>query len=413
VISYPEALRLILEQVAPLPQAKVRIDSLLGSYLSQPVTAKFAMPRFDNSAVDGFGVLCADLESASDQKPAKLEMLGEIAAGSADEFKLTTGTAVKILTGGRVPESVEAVVMKEHCSENYGFVNVSTTTSPGENIRKAGGEFRAGEQVLPAGIRINPPVIGVLATLGYSSFTAHTKPRVAIVTTGDELVQPGHALAQGQIYDSNSFALQAALAALGIDEWFVHHARDTKKSTKQAFDFALEQADVILSSGGVSVGDHDYVKPTLEEMGVETVFWRIAVKPGKPVYFGTLEQPRRKQKKLIFGLPGNPVSVLVTFNEFVKPALLKLMGNIDQKPKRLPALLTRTLRKQAGRLDLVRGVLDVNENGQLVVHPTSGQESHMLSGLALGDCLIHFDAESELIPEGSIVSVVMLNWNGS
>jgi molybdopterin molybdotransferase len=412
VISYPEALRLILEQVAPLPQAKVRIDSLLGSYLSQPVTAKFAMPRFDNSAVDGFGVLCADLEGASEEKPAKLEMLGEIAAGSADEFKLTTGTAVKILTGGRVPPSVEAVVMKEYCSENYGFVNVSTTASSGENIRKAGGEFRVGDQVLPAGIRINPPVIGVLATLGYSSFTAHTKPRVAIVTTGDELIQPGHALGQGQIYDSNSFALQAALAAIGIDEWFVHHARDTVKSTKQAFNFALEQADVILSSGGVSVGDHDYVKPTLEEMGVETVFWRIAVKPGKPVYFGTLEQPRRKQKKLIFGLPGNPVSVLVTFNEFVKPALLKLMGNIDEKPKRLPALLTRTLRKQAGRLDLVRGVLDLNENGQLVVHPTSGQESHMLSGLALGDCLIHFDAELELIPEGSIVSVVMLNWNG-
>jgi molybdopterin molybdotransferase len=412
VITYQEALRKILEQVAPLPQTRLKLDSLLGSFLSQPVIAKFALPRFDNSAVDGFGLLCSDLEGASAAKPAQLQLIGEVKAGSPDEFKLSTGTALKILTGARVPSSVEAVVMKEYCEEHYGFVHVSRSASPGDNIRRVGAEFKAGDQVLPAGVRVNPPVIGLLANFGYSSFTAHTKPRVAIVTTGDELIQPGHQLAQGQIYDSNSYALQAALASLGIDEWFIHHARDTKKSTKQAFNFAMEQADVIISSGGVSVGDHDYVKLTLEEMGVQTEFWRIAVKPGKPVYFGTLEQPRRKQKKLIFGLPGNPVSVLVTFNEFVKPALMKLMGNSDDQPKHLSAILTKSLRKQAGRLDLVRGVLNVNEKGQMIVHPTLGQESHMLSGLALADCLIHFNSELELLSEGSNVPVEILNWNG-
>lgn len=411
MISYDEAKRLILQEVAPLPQARVRIDSLPGSFLSQPVTAKFAMPRFDNSAVDGYGVLCADVEDADVEKPAKLQLLGEIAAGSPDEFKLTTGTAVKILTGARVPSSVEAVVMREQCEEHYGFLHVNKPIKLGENIRRAGGEFKVGEQVLPAGVRVNPAVVGLLATLGYSSFTAHSKPRVAIVTTGDELVQPGHQLRDGQIYDANSYALQAALAALGIEEWFMHHARDTMKSTKQAFNFAIEQADVILSSGGVSVGDYDYVKPTLEEMGVETIFWRIAVKPGKPVYFGTLEQPRKKHKKLIFGLPGNPVSVLVTFNEFVKPALLKMMGDTRPHGMLLPAILTKTLRKPPGRLDLVRGKLSIDGRGQLLVEPTVGQDSHMLSGLCLAECLIHFGPDDELLSEGTTVAVRILNWN--
>jgi molybdopterin molybdotransferase len=410
VISYDEARRLILQEVTPLPQARVRIDSLLNSFLSQPVTAKFALPRFDNSAVDGFGVLCADVEKASSEAPAKLKLIGEIAAGSSDEFKLEPGTTIKILTGARVPPSIEAVVMREYCEENFGFLTVSKSAQPGDNIRRAGAEFKVGEQVLPPGVRVNPAVVGLLANLGYSSFTAHSKPRVAIVTTGDELVQPGHQLRDGQIYDSNSFALQAALASLGIEEWFVHHARDTMKSTKQAFNFALEQADVVLSSGGVSVGDYDYVKPTLEEMGVQTVFWRIAIKPGKPVYFGTLEQPRRKQKKLIFGLPGNPVSVLVTFNEFVKPALLKLMGDTRDQSMRLPAILTRSLRKPPGRLDLVRGILSLSESGQLLVQPTVGQDSHMLSGLCLAECLIHHEHDSELLSEGSTVAVHILNW---
>ncbi|RTL39733.1 MAG: molybdopterin molybdenumtransferase MoeA [Candidatus Melainabacteria bacterium] len=411
MISYDEARRLILQEVTPLPQARLRLDELLGSFLSQPVTAKFAMPRFDNSAVDGYAVLCADVQNASSGEPAKLKLLGEIAAGSADEFKLEPGTAIKVLTGARVPPSVEAVVMKEYCEEHYGFLHVSKTANPGDNIRRAGDEFKTGEHVLPAGVRVNPAVIGLLATLGYASFTAHTKPRVAIVTTGDELIQPGHQLRDGQIYDSNSYALQAALSSLGIDEWVVQHARDTMKSTKQAFSFAIDQADIIISSGGVSVGDYDYVKPTLEEMGVETVFWRIAIKPGKPVYFGTLQQPRRKQKKLIFGLPGNPVSILVTFNEFVKPALLKMMGDTRQQGLLLPAILQKSLRKPLGRLDLVRGTLSLNDQGQLQVMPTMGQDSHMISGLCLAECLIHFPDQSDSLLEGSTVAVHMLNWN--
>lgn len=413
MISYDEAKRLILEEVTPLPQHQVKLEALAGSFLSQPVTAKFAMPRFDNSAVDGYGVLVADLAGVTETAPAKLRLLGEIAAGSDEEFKLKTGTAIKILTGGHVPPSVEAVVMREYCAEHDGILHVSKTAKPGDNIRRAGDEFKTGEQVLPAGIRVNPAVIGLLATLGYASFTAHTKPKVAIVTTGDELIQPGNQLRDGQIYDSNSYALQAALAALGIEEWFVHHARDTMKSTKQAFSFAIEQADVILSSGGVSVGDYDYVKPTLEEMGVETVFWRIAIKPGKPVYFGTLQQPRRTQKKLIFGLPGNPVSVLVTFNEFVKPALLKMMGDTRHHSMLLPAVLQKSLRKQPGRRDLVRGTLSLSENGQLQVMPTVGQDSHMLSGLCIAECLIHFEEQLETLPEGSSVAVHILNWTAS
>jgi molybdopterin molybdotransferase len=410
MLSYEQALSTILEQATVMPHKRLRLEHLLGHVLAQPVLAKFDLPRFDNSAVDGFGIKLSDVEKASEDEASRLEIIGEIKAGSPGNVVLPTATALRIFTGAVVPPSVDAVVMREHCEEHYGYLHVKHKPEPGENIRRRGCEVKVGEEVLPAGIRVTPPVIGVLASLGYPSFTVHGKPRVALVITGDELVKPGHNLEDGQIYDSNSYTLQSAITALGIEEWLSHTARDTRRSTKQAFAYAIEQADVVISAGGVSVGDHDYVKDVLEQLGVKTIFWRIAIKPGKPVYFGVVELPKKKGRKLIFGLPGNPVSALVTFHQFVKPAILKMMGLTSYAPKRLMASLTTNLRKKPGRLDFVRGMVTSSEHGHLKVEPTVGQDSHMLSGLAKANCLLHFAAEAERAVEGARVPLDLLTW---
>lgn len=410
MLSYEQALAAILEQATPLSHKRIRLESLLGFVLAEPLVARFEMPLFNNSAVDGYGVRLADTQHASERSPTELKLIGEIQAGSSGELSLAPGSAIKILTGGAVPASVEAVVMREFCQEKNAAVKVGYAPKQGENIRLKGEEFPQGQEVLPSGVRVTPPVVGLVATLGYSSFVVHEKPKVALVVTGDELVKPGQRLLAGQIYDSNSYALQAAITALGIEEWLCMHARDTRKSTRQAFAQALEQSDVVISAGGVSVGDHDYVKDVLEELGVETVFWRIAIKPGKPVYFGVVETAKRKRRKLVFGLPGNPVSALVTYHQFVKPALLKLMGMRQYSNQQVTATVTASLKKKPGRLDFVRAVVNCSPAGRVVVSPTRGQDSHMLSGLARANSLIHFAADAEVLPDGSQATVDMLNW---
>ncbi|HEY9717863.1 MAG TPA: gephyrin-like molybdotransferase Glp [Trichormus sp.] len=414
MLSYEEALVQILERANPLPEQELPLDQLFGCVLGEPLRAPFQLPQFDSSAVDGFGVMLSDTESASEQKPVRLKLTGEIQAGSKGDLALTPGCAIKILTGGIVPETVDAVVMREYCTENNGGVDIAYAPSPGENVRRSGSEFEEGVEVLPEGMRVTPPVVGMLATLGYAKFAVHRRPRLAIVTTGDELIKPGQPLGPGQIYDSNSYALKAAIRELGIDECKSYFANDTKESTMQAFKQAFEDSDVIISGGGVSVGDYDFVKDVLEEMGVQTVFWRIAMKPGKPVYFGVLEASAKHpqaRSHLVFGLPGNPVSVLVTFHQLVRPALLKMMGSsIEAVPHRVTATLRGTLKKKPGRLDFVRGHLRVVESGHLEVTPTRGQESNMMSGLARANSLIHFPAEAERLDDGAQVTADVLTW---
>lgn len=409
MLTHEEALQTILEHALPLPQRRLRMEALLGHVLAQPVIAKFELPRFDNSAVDGFGVLLSDVDSA-DLKPSSLKLIGTLEAGSSEHLELSRGTTIKILTGAPVPPGTEAVVMREFCEESNGHVTIRRRPRLGENIRRRGEEIAPGQLVIPAGVRVTPPVIGMLATLGYPSFIIHDKPRVSLVITGDELIRPGLPLGPGQIYNSNSYALQAAIQALGIDEWSCHHAHDTKKSTRQNFQIAIEQADIIISSGGVSVGDKDYVKEVLAELGVKPIFWGIAVKPGKPVFFGIIDLPKKKGRKLIFGLPGNPVSALVTFHQFVKPAIFKCMGKSRHAPEHLYAKLKSPLRKVPGRLDFVRATLEPEPTGEVYAQPTVGQDSHMLSGLALAKALVYFGAELSELSAGSIVRVDEIDW---
>lgn len=409
MVTYSQALEEILQCAGPLPSEEVNLEDSLRRVLSEPVRSTIDLPLFNNSAVDGYGVLVQDLIEASDDKPVALKLTGEIAAGIHDSLpEVNPGQCVRILTGAQTPGTAEAVVMKEFCrlenSDGGQTVWVSRSTRIGENIRLQGEEIEAGATVLPAGTTITPPVLGLLASLGQCRLAVHRLPSVAVISTGDELREPGQDLALGQIYNSNSYALKAALNAIGINSVSRHHCLDNRQATKEVLAKALAEDDIIITAGGVSVGEYDYVKEVLEELGVTTRFWKIAIKPGKPVYFGVYNE------KLVFGLPGNPVSALVTFQLFVKPALLKLLGNKAEPQKTMPARLARNLKKKAGRLDFVRGKMSCGEDGIISAMPVTGQESHMLSGLANADCLLHFDQELEFLPEGEKITIELLNW---
>lgn len=414
MLSYEEALQKIDQTVEKLPAVDNAITHILGHVLADSITATFDLPRFDNSAMDGYGVRGEDLLTITDDKPKELALIGVIEAGSQKvELKIERGKAVKIFTGAKVPPSVDTVVMKEYCDDLDSAVRIKERTEAGSNIRRAGEEFRKGDLVLPSGILVTPPVVGLIASFGHARFKVYEKPRITIIGTGDELVAPGGELSASQIYDSNSYALAAAIQALGLPRPIRFNIKDQEDQIETALKEALRQTDMIITTGGVSVGDRDLVKEVLEKrLGVETVFWRAKVKPGKPIYFGTTKHDGRQ--KLIFGLPGNPVSALTTFNLFVKPALAKMQGLIedgDCKPERLKARISRSLKKKPGRLDFVRGLLSLSDDGVLTAAPTAGQDSHMLSGLARANCLIEFDEEAAKLDEGDLVTIQKLIWS--
>jgi molybdopterin molybdotransferase len=421
MLTYEQALKAILDNCQPLSSETVSLSNSLRRVIAAPIKANFDLPQFNNSAVDGFGVLVEDLISASPTNPVTLTIIGEMSAGAdpsanASNGRLNSGQCIRILTGAPVPGDVEAVVMKEAGQKQEAdqkqesqleTIAVSASTRIGENIRLQGEEIEAGAIVLQPGTRITPPVLGLLATLGISELSVYRTPRVAVIATGDELIEPGLPLAEGQIYNSNSYALVAALNALGVTEVQRFHARDNRPETTKVLQEAFEFADIVISAGGVSVGEYDFIKEVCEEQGVDTIFWRIAIKPGKPVYFGI--NRRSKPGQLVFGLPGNPVSALVTFNLFVKPALARLQGGSITK-RHFQAKAARHLKKKAGRLDFVRGKLSIANSGEITAMPTIGQESHMLSGLAKADCLLHFAQELEFLPEGGNLTVELLDW---
>lgn len=455
MLTYEQALKAILDNCQPLPSETISLSNSLRRVLAAPIKASFDLPQFNNSAVDGFGVLVEDLIKASPENPKSLVVIGEMTAGADPstniaKTRINPGQCIRILTGAPVPGTVEAVVMKEVCKEKredqLETIDVCASARIGENIRLQGEEIEAGATVLQPGTVVTPPVLGLIATLGITEFSVHRSPRVAVVATGDELIEPGQPLAEGQIYNSNTYALVAALNALGVTDVKRFHAKDNREETTRVLQEALTFADIVISAGGVSVGEYDFIKDVCEEQGVETIFWRIAIKPGKPVYFGVNRQSKPGQ--LVFGLPGNPVSALVTFNLFVKPVIARLQGAISTK-RLFQAKAARNLKKKAGRLDFVRGQLSLANSGEshygqsnisknpngnkpngskpngskspnesggtkqasdITVMPTLGQESHMLTGLAKADCLMHFAQELEFLPEGEYLPVELLNW---
>lgn len=390
LLPYDEAVRIISEHCHPIGREVVGLQNSLGRVLCDRLVSPVDMPLFDNSAMDGFAVCLADQGLWS-------EVVGESAAGRPYLGALSPGKAVRILTGAPIPPGTEAVVMVEDTAEHAGSVKWSVELSLGENIRKRAEEFAAGAVILEGPKLVTPAVIGLAATVGITELSVCKRPKIGILTTGDELVEPGAALQYGQIYASNSYGIEAALQSLGIVDVELRQVGDSLEATENVLRELLETCDSVITCGGVSMGVHDYVKPALESCGVEKVFWGVAVRPGQPFFFG------KHGDKPIFGLPGNPVSALVTFNALARVGILAMVGLKPPPPKK--AVLTQGIKKREGRLEFVRSSVTRD-----TISPLNKQGSNMGSGLASANSLIHFPADSTEIKAGEVVDYTPLRW---
>jgi molybdopterin molybdotransferase len=393
MMTQEEALAKILETVPVLPSRVMPLSDAAGCFAARDIFARLPLPLFDNSAMDGYAVVSHDC------RPGKiLRVVGEQAAGIDHKNKIRAGEAIRIFTGAPMPNGADAVVMQEDVERDGSQITVNTTVSPGEFVRRRGCDLSEGQKILETGDQLRAENLALLAAQGLAKIEVGGPLDAAIVSTGDELVPPGTALQPGQLYESNSVLLHALLEKLGVNVQSSEHAADNRESLDAALRTGLKH-DVLIISGGVSVGQRDLVKPSLRELGVKIELWRVSMKPGKPFLFG------RAGNCAIFGLPGNPVSAFVTFLILVRSALVKMMG-AGETALSLPktsAQLTSDVLNEGDRIHYLRGELC---NGQFT--PMGRQESHALFGLSRSNALLPI-APGEKMGSGAIVTV--LTWN--
>ncbi len=402
--SYEEALEMILAAAHRLGEERVPISDSIGRVLARGINTPWDMPRFDQSAMDGFAVVASDLVGCSDSTPVKLRLVGEQRIGRSARRRVEPGMAIKIFTGSVLPDGADAVVMREYAEERDETVSVTRSVISGENVRRRGEEFRKGDEVLPAEVAVTPGIVGLLASLNRTKPAVYRRPSVTCITSGDELVEAGKRLSAGRIYDSNSSSMRAAIDGIGVSRVTMVRTRDDRAELEAAICDALAFSDLVLTVGGVSVGDRDYVREASRGAGVREVFWRVNVKPGKPVLFG-----RHGRRKLFFGLPGNPVSALVSFHQFVRPAILTMSGHPAVPPDGVAATFRGSYRKKVGRLEWVRCILSFEPDGPQV-RAVTRQESHMLGGLAVANCLVELPQSCDGVRDGEKVRAVLLDW---
>jgi molybdopterin molybdotransferase len=393
IISLGEAQALVLGRVRPLEAETLPLADAVGRFLAEPARAVVDLPPFRSSAMDGYAL-------RSGETPGRLPVAVRIAAGAPSPRPLEAGEAMGIATGGLVPEGADAVIQHELVVETDNVLEVGQPVAQGANIREPGRDVAAGSVVADAGTRLGPAQIGALAAAGVAEVVCARRPRVAVLTTGTELREPGSQLAPGEVYEANGVMLAAQLASAGAEVTRLASVADDEDAHRHALEEGLG-LDVLVTSGGVSVGPHDLVRRIEAELGVEEVFWRVAVRPGKPVSFGVRGQT------LVFGLPGNPVSTLVGCELFVRPAVLALQGAADPGPRFSAGRLAQTVSRNPGRDDLLRARTEVTDDG-VVLSPVTGQESHMIVRAAEADALVLVPRGEGEVPAGSSVRYLPL-----
>ncbi|MCO4797871.1 MAG: molybdopterin molybdotransferase MoeA [Colwelliaceae bacterium] len=398
LLPFEQALNNMLNVIEPITDIEqISLESALGRILAQDVRSPVNVPPNDNSAMDGYAFSYQSLALNKE-----MTLVGRSMAGAPFQGKCKLGECVRIMTGAKIPDDCDTVEMQENCQATGEKITFLSTRSLADNVRSKGEDIAVEQTVFFSGRELTTVDIGVLASLGIQKVCVYRKLKVALISTGDELKKPGQLLNVGDIYESNSYFLTAILSKLGAEIIDFGIIEDIEKSIFKAFKKADEIADVVISSGGVSVGDADYTKTVLEELG-EIEFWKIAMKPGKPFAFGTLPN------SYFFGLPGNPVSALVTAHQLALPALLKMQNSHFIKPLLIPAKTKTSLRKSPGRMDFQRGIIENTESGELVVTTTGSQGSGILTSMAAANCYIVLAAEQGRVEAGEWVKVQMFD----
>jgi len=399
MISFLEAQRLVLENTEPIKPFSLPITQASGMVLAEDCYALNDIPLFDNSAMDGFAL--RSIDTADQNKPFKV--IGTLKAGDRSYFEVGLYEAVMVMTGAPIPKGADAVIIKEDVDEDGVHIYIKKHAKAGDNIRFQGEELKKGALALKRGTLLTPPCIGLLASIGLSRIAVHPRPRVSLIVTGSEVACIGKELKPGQIWDSNGPSLIAGLKEIDITPRFLGISSDNQKIIEAKIKQGLRVSEVLIITGGVSVGEFDLVKNVLEKLNISKVFWQVAQRPGKPLYFG------RKGATLIFCLPGNPAAVLVCFYEYVRPALLKMMGWEDPLLPEIKALLTDEVRMKSGRTHLLRGMVYAKD-GNNWVSIAKNQGSHILSTFAYSNGLIIVPEKEEHLPKGFPVTVHLLPW---
>lgn len=405
MLDYTSALRIVLDNCREdRPVETVPLVLSLGRVLAGPVVAAENIPAAANSAMDGYAVRAEDLAGASPERPARLAVVGEASAGTLFRGTLGQGEAVRIMTGGLLPEGANAVVEVEATSEADGIMEARRALRLGESIRNAGDDLRAGAVAIETGKRITPGDIGVLASLGVVNVPVRVKPKVGILSTGNEIVEPFRTPPPGGVRNSTGPALYAACMEAGAEPIDLGIARDDREELEEKLEEGLRY-DILLTTGGVSAGIYDFVQQILPALGVQVHFHKVKIKPGKPVLFGTYDEG--EHRTLVFGLPGNPVSTLVTFRQFVAPALAALLHRRDAAIP-LRARLETPVAKRDDKRHFVRGILAAASDGTLTVSTTGSQSSGAMSSMSRANCLIVLPEESASPAPGDMVLVEMM-----
>jgi molybdopterin molybdotransferase len=403
MLQIGEAQRQVLEDIPVLGSERIHILESLGRVLAQDVAATRDVPTWDNSAMDGFAVKSVDVAGADEKSPIRLKIVGESPAGQPFPGSVGSKEAIWIMTGGIVPEGADTIVMVEHTQKEDNEVIVLKDPGPNAHIRRSGEDVKAGETVLHSGDLIRPPEVGMLATLGHGYVYVRQRPTVAILSTGDELVDIDQPFTHGKVVSSNSYSLTAQVIDCGAIPLSLGIATDDESDQRKKITAGI-RADLIITSGGVSVGKYDLVKDTLSELGMKVKFWKVAMKPGKPLVFGAIGN------KPVFGLPGNPTSAMISFEQFVRPAILKMMGHTAIFRTLRQVELAEEVRLGSDRLHLVRCRL-FEKDGRLMAQATGTQSSGALRSMVLADAILILPAGKKVFAAGEKVNAQLLHTN--